>query len=114
VGTFLIAFLLSLLLFGLTLVPGYLYGNEPFNDTSNCDKIAELYKGDPVKPPCGQLGETEPPWWSNGLPLSIYSFGDCPSGCIADLSVLALSINLLFWFTLSYIFFSKVIGIFKK
>lgn len=102
----LISILLSPLFFGLTLVPGYLYDNESYYDMSNCEEIAERYKDELIKPPCGQLGETVPAWWSNGLPLPIYGFGDCPSGCIAQFSLLALTLDLLFWFVISYLIFA--------
>ena len=112
----LVSMLLSPLLFGLTLIPGYLYGNEPYVDMSNCKEITERYKDEAIKPPCGSFPK-EPAWWSNGLPLPIYVFGDCPSGCITEFKSILLIIDLLFWLVISYLMyfvFSKSISFFKK
>lgn len=112
----LLSIFLGFLIFGLTLIPGYVYGNKSYSDMSNCDQIGRVYKDQTVKPPCGSFPK-ESPWWSNGLPLPIYGFGDCPSGCITYFNWLTLAIDLLFWFVVSYVvyfIFSKNMSLFKR
>lgn len=97
----LIAILVGCVLFGLTLTPKLL-GYEPYYDMTGCEAIAERYKDSEIKPPCGQVGESSPPWWASGLPLPVYTYGDCPSGCIEYFSMPMAIFDIGFWIVSSW------------
>jgi hypothetical protein len=49
------------------------------------------------------------PWWSKGLPLSLFSYSDCSSGCIGFFNLFNVTFDIVFWFSITYYLFDKLI-----
>lgn len=65
----------------------------------------------------GYRGSYEPEKWKNGIPYPVYQFGDCFRGCyryFSFSSILALSVDIVFWTSFVYILLSLPGAKFKK
>lgn len=66
---------------------------------------AMLFPVDPI-----QVGDIPPPWPYSGLPLSMFSYSDCPAGCIPNVNIVAVLLDILFWFFIMLFLINKFIS----